>query len=268
MKKLFNNENIVSCMFMIVLFIFRIITYNTMLKDNYILFNSINILGTIVCILIIYVFLNKGSEGVIYSNKRGVNAFMIIMVIYSFTIYLLTYVIKFDMNFTINTALQIFLVVCILIMYPFGIKLSNFNWKISFKEIIIIVLAFLCIKFPMVIFEGKWSLVYYSRFNGNNLGYIYYFFRVFIYPAFNEEVIFRGLLISGLSGYKISFYKINIIQSILFALAHFGVYNGLGLKAIIFMSIQGIMGFILGIIYKRTNSLTPCILFHALLDIG
>lgn len=275
MKKIFSCKNILLFIFMVTILIFIIISPMLYQNDNKFYINlsqlktgMLSVLAIILCIIVICLFLNdKGFNYQIYSDKNALLSSIPILIIYISIIYIFTYRIGRNTSFLVNTAIQVFLVSCTLIMYLFHLKFSIFKWSITFKELLVIILAFLCLLFPRLIIQGKSALKYYSSFNKNDLDYLYYSLRVFIYPAFNEEVIFRGLLISGLKGYGLEYWKVNIVQSIIFGLLHFGVYKGLGFIAIVYMSSQIITGYILGIIYYKTKSLTPCILFHALIDI-
>lgn len=275
MRKIFSCKNILLFLFMVTMLIFVIISAMIYRNNNrlYINFSKFktgifSVLAIILCIIVIcLLFKDMSCNHQIYSDKNALLSCIPILIIYITIIYIFTYRINRNTSFLLNTAIQGFLVCSLLIMYLFHLKFSIFKWSITFKEIIVIILAFLCLLFPRLIIQGKSGLIYYSNFNKNDLAYLYYSIRVFIYPAFNEEVIFRGLLITGLKGYGLEYWKINIIQSIFFGIIHFGVYKGFGLIAVVLMSSQIIRGFILGIIYYKTKSLTPCILFHALFDI-
>jgi membrane protease YdiL (CAAX protease family) len=275
MKKIFSYKNILLFIFMVTISTFLIISPMIYQSNNkfYINFSQLktgmlSVLAIFLCIIVINLFFkDKSSNYEIYSDINAMLSFIPILIIYVFIIYVFTYRVSINISFLITTAIQVFLVCCILIMYLFNLKFSIFRWSITLKEFFIIILAILCLLFPRLIIQGKSALKYYSSFNKNDFSYLYYCLRAFIYPAFNEEVIFRGLLITGLKGYGLEYWKINILQSILFGLLHFSVYKGLGIIAIIFISSQIITGYIIGIIYYKTKSLTPCILFHALLDI-
>ncbi|WP_164917211.1 CPBP family intramembrane glutamic endopeptidase [Clostridium sp. JN-9] len=273
MKKIFSCKNILLFLFIITILVFIIISPMIYGNDNKLYFSKfktgmLSASAIILCMTVICLFLKDMSPNYqIYSDKNALLSFIPILIIYISVIYIFTYRISRNLGFLVNTAIQVFLVCCILIMYLFHLKFSIFKWSVTFKELLVIILAFLCLLFPRLIIQGKSALKYYSSFNKNDLAYLYYSLRVFIYPAFNEEVIFRGLLITGLKGYGFEYWKINIVQSVIFGLLHFGVYKGLGFIAIVLMGSQIIMGFILGIIYYKTKSLTPCILFHALIDI-
>lgn len=112
--------------------------------------------------------------------------------------YMVTYVISIKMSPLIQVSLQILLTASIFTMYLFGIKLSSFEWKISMKQLLLVVMMLVIFEFPQFIQQGK----AFARFNWDfkkDIGaYLFYSIRVFIYPAFYEEVLYRGLLISGL----------------------------------------------------------------------
>lgn len=75
-----------------------------------------------------------------------------------------------------------------------------------------------------------------------------------------------GLLISALKGYELKGWKINLIQSLLFGLSHFNIYISYGWLSIFMVSTQIMLGYILGKLYLKTKTLTPCILLHAMID--
>lgn len=86
------------------------------------------------------------------------------------------------------------------------------------------------------------------------------------YPGFFEEVLYRGFLISGLKGLGLSNNKCNIVQAIIFGISHVMSW---GIPSWIFLlstASQAMVGYLLGKIYFKTESLMPCILFHGLLD--
>ena len=112
-------------------------------------------------------------------------------------------------------------------MYLFKESVKNFNWCINIKQIAIILVLFIIVKItPKIVL-----------YNGNNitllLEEIKFLFSLkrfisctflLIYPAFYEEIIYRGLLISMLKGYDLEDWKINCIQSLVFGLPHAFLY--------------------------------------------
>lgn len=86
-----------------------------------------------------------------------------------------------------------------------------------------------------------------------------------VYPAFYEEILFRGLLISGLKGFELSNNTCNIIQAIIFGIAHIMSWGEPSWWVhLLALSIQIMIGYLLEKLYFKTNSLLPCILFHGL----
>ncbi len=102
--------------------------------------------------------------------------------------------------------------------------------------------------------------------NTTNYFYMKNFIQKLYYPSIVEEVLFRGFFLSGLLAFGIREDKSNIIQSIIFGIIHVLSHNEVSIIIILSTSYQMYIGFILGKIYLRTKTLTPCIFLHALID--
>lgn len=95
------------------------------------------------------------------------------------------------------------------------------------------------------------------------------FLKIAFYPAFYEELLFRGVLISGLLYFKIDHWKINIVQALIFGITHFSANTQIGSNYIMVLSLcssQFLSGYFWGEIYFKTNSLFTCIIFHTLMN--
>jgi membrane protease YdiL (CAAX protease family) len=80
--------------------------------------------------------------------------------------------------------------------------------------------------------------------------------------ALSEEIFFRLIGFELLKKVCNSNFLINILQSLWYATAHFFI-GGVKMFLLAFA-----YGFILGIIRRKDDSITPCILCHFLIDIG
>jgi len=133
----------------------------------------------------------------------------------------------------------------------FRINIFNFRYNISFLWLFAIMFMFFFIKDlrPMSISEN-YSIV----------GFIIVLAIHLITNYGLEEVVFRGLMFSGLKNLKLNEIQINIIQSIIFAIAH---TNSFGHSSI-YIPYYIILGYFLGKIYYTSGSLTTVIIMHLL----
>ncbi|WP_446899646.1 lysostaphin resistance A-like protein [Clostridium sp. LBM24168] len=204
----------------------------------------------------------------IYANKKSLWLWIIM---YS-TIICVTIFNKFIC--TIPTFMG--LIIIILLFLPFsvgslwGINLKSFNWNINFSMLLMIAIMFICWFIPQNLIPNTWNkttlkVIYYMK----PLTLIKNVLKTAIYPAFYEELVFRGILISGLLALKIEDWKINILQALIFGITHILANKQVQFDYTIsasLCSIQFLMGYILGKIYFKTKSLFPCIIFHTILD--
>lgn len=72
-------------------------------------------------------------------------------------------------------------------------------------------------------------------------------------PAVFEELAFRGFILSGLEGLRNRWQAI-LISAILFGLAHAAIQQSI---------VTFVVGMVLGVIAVQTQSLIPCVLYHA-----
>jgi membrane protease YdiL (CAAX protease family) len=175
---------------------------------------------------------------------------------------------KYLSYITIVFLFQLVITSYILIGYLFKIKLSSFKWNISKKTFLYIILLFLIIN----IFDLIKSLLLNGKIitaTGHN--YIIWLFAAtsfhMFYPALCEEVLWRGILISALRGMRIKNEYCNIIQAVLFGLAHiFMIGTNISWIFVLHTAVQMIWGYVYGKLYFKTKSLIPGIIFHALFD--
>jgi membrane protease YdiL (CAAX protease family) len=146
----------------------------------------------------------------------------------------------------------------ILLGYLFKVRFRDFNWDITVRTFLIIAIMFILLNLTDIV----------EAFKENNTisYYVANFAQKLFYPSIVEEVIFRGFLLSGLLAFNIREDKANIIQAILFGLIHLINYNEITVITVLLNCLQMYIGFIIGKIYIKTKSLTPCMLLHALLD--
>jgi membrane protease YdiL (CAAX protease family) len=91
--------------------------------------------------------------------------------------------------------------------------------------------------------------------------------RKSLHPGVFEEVLYRGLLISGLKGFGLKDEQTNIIQAIIFGITHVISFGNVPSIFILHTASQIILGYVIGKVYFKTKSLTPCILLHGLIDV-
>lgn len=87
-----------------------------------------------------------------------------------------------------------------------------------------------------------------------------------LYPGFFKEVLFRGFLISGLKGFGLSDDRCNIFQAIILGVGHVMSWGMPSWIFLLAMTWQAMLGYVLGKLHFKTNSLLSCILFHGFLN--
>ncbi|MNM96976.1 CAAX amino terminal protease self- immunity [compost metagenome] len=212
------------------------------------------------------------QEGKIYSNKKAIYPFIAqFLIVLAMNLYRIIY--KVNLGDKTESILSKLLVILFLgtipfVCYLFGIKMSSFKWKISLKQIIAILVVCIVCGGIMFLLSGKYGLRYYSSYNENTLTLVINAAVIFIYPGFFEEIAYRGFLMSALLSYNLDIKKINMIQAVVFGLTHFSsYYSDFGYMGIFLTGGQALLGYVLGEIYIRTKSLTPCIMFHVFVDV-
>lgn len=144
----------------------------------------------------------------------------------------------------------------IFLMYIFGVRFRDFNWSIRVIDFVVVLVIFALIEFYAIFIELDMTpnLIFKS------------FILHLLYPSITEEVIFRGLLLTGLLSMGIKKSTANICQAILFGIVHINNYEYILILSLMKCSVQVFIGYIFGKLYLESKSLTPCILLHALID--
>lgn len=223
-------------------------------------------------IIIIYFFpVNVTRTKEVYSNKKALVPFFIIYIIADLITIGLNKAFTLNNNSTINEfnilfiyCIKITLTLTLFIIYLFKIRLRDFNWKVSISSLILIIVAFIVYYLTYNI-----SSLVKGTLNINTLFSIKYLKNIItqsLYPGIFEEVLYRGLLISGLLGLGLSKEKTNFIQAIIFGASHLFAWGTPSWTFLLGTMSQAVIGYLFGKIYLKTNSLTPCILLHGLID--
>ena len=222
----------------------------------------------IVSLIIIIVLLNLLSDNEsmnIPSKRKAIFPFIYIYILIFFqsTLYLklmtLPKIVSIQSSIIRLIIIQIIVIILpMLTCYFFSIKLTDFNWKTSFKWLVVSCVIFIILFIPKIYIDG-FSVFKYNKFSCIS-DYIFDSFDALIFNASFEEVLFRGFLISLLKSFKLNNTKINIIQSIIFGLIHIYQTSFWGL------SYHIIMGYVLGKLYLKSKSLTPSIILHLLIN--
>lgn len=226
-------------------------------------------------ILIIKLFpLRLNEDKSIYVNKNGIYLSLLLVSILQVSIYITSYLFKLNEatlgNFYIIYALlmAIGLTLTIFISYFFKIRLKDLNWNISLKAFIMIFVTFIAYKFILNIVDITKGMVTISRvFNSSFI--ISLSINTVInsaFPGFYEEVLYRGFLISGLKGLGLNEDMSNIIHAIIFGITHFMSFGTISWISLLSTAAQAMLGYLIGKVYFKTKSLTPCILLHGLID--
>jgi membrane protease YdiL (CAAX protease family) len=169
---------------------------------------------------------------------------------------------KYFQNINQYRVYQIIITLTIFVCYIFKLKLSDFNWKITIEDIIIVFITFCLLKLLYVFLGNPETLKKYD---------FYFLLRNFIqhifYPSIVEEVIFRGFLLSALLTLNIRKDKANIFQAVIFGYSHASGYSDITIPVLFFSFFAQIfIGYLIGKIYLKNKSLTTCIILHALID--
>lgn len=171
-----------------------------------------------------------------------------------------------------NLIIRTFLKLIIWVGYGlFFINKYNKDLKIKKEELfkfkekkltLKLVLLIITISFLIMLFICKG--IYINDFTIDD------FFNKFLLVGIEEELVFRGLILNGLSK-KDKFAKASVITSILFALVHIPLYirSELLLSDIILncLKIVVISCFYNGI-FNETKSIWPIVIFHSFWDIS
>jgi membrane protease YdiL (CAAX protease family) len=215
-------------------------------------------------LIIIYAYKAKTSIKNINRNTKDIKAFIIVFITYFviLSIFVRSGYLSNDNSFLMNTLHYLPINLTIFLMYIFGVSFKDFYWKSTFRDLLFVILLYLILKpLTFVVFEGlSFKSVTLEYFTINFLYNIYY-------PAFIEEILFRGLLLVGLLKIGVQGDKANIIHAMFFAVVH--VIDSANLSFLTFLStsIQCYIGYLFGKLYLSTRKLTPNIILHALFNV-
>ena len=171
-----------------------------------------------------------------------------------------------------NLIIRTFLKLIIWVGYGlFFINKYNKDLKIKKEELFKFKEKKLTLKLVLLIITISFFIMLFTRKGIHINGFtIDDFFNKFLLVGIEEELVFRGLILNGLSK-KDKFAKASIITSILFALVHIPLYirSELLLSDIILncLKIVVISCFYNGI-FNETKSIWPIVIFHSFWDIS
>jgi hypothetical protein len=200
--------------------------------------------------------LGANNNELIY-DRRFLKAFLLVFATW-YLLIILSRVIGLEglTNNQIRLYYQLPSILSILLMYVYGVKFSDFNWNLRVIDIVVVIMVFVLVEFYALFIELDMTL-----------GLIFKSFVLHIlYPSFVEEMIFRGLLLTGLLSLGVDIRRANLYQALLFGIMHVHMYEYILIISLLKSSVQVFMGYIFGKLYIESKSLTPCILLHSLLD--
>lgn len=152
----------------------------------------------------------------------------------------------------------------ILLAGLFGLRISDFKWHFGLKDfLLVLILFFLLREIPFFLSVGKGKQVIETLFS---LEFLNSIFVHFLYPSIVEEFVFRGLLLTGLLSVGVRSDISNIIQAFIFGFIHIIGKGDISITGFLSCFAQTYIGFIIGKLYLQTESLTPCLMLHALFD--
>ena len=181
---------------------------------------------------------------------------------------------KVDAIFTepYNLIIRTFLKLIIWVGYSlFFINKYNKDLKVKKEELfkfkekkltLKLVLLIITISFLIMLFTRKG--IYINDFTIDD------FFNKFLLVGIEEELVFRGLILNGLSK-KNKFAKASIITSVLFSLIHIPIYirSELLLSDIILNCLKiVVISCFYNSIFNETKSIWPIVIFHSFWDIS
>jgi uncharacterized protein len=123
----------------------------------------------------------------------------------------------------------------------------------------------LAVSLILIFLEAGLSLVFHSKINVD-LGISWITTLIFAFP---EEVLFRGFILQKLSRF-FKFIKANVFSALLFVSIHFPVWfiQGMTVPKFIFNVIMVfLVGFGLGYLFKKSNSLWSAIIVHTVYNL-
>lgn len=185
--------------------------------------------------------------------------FLLNGVLYGLNIYSKFGIDSENVKLLIKAILLVFLIFGLRI---FGSSIKKINWKIKRNQFLY-TLGFIILFSPILIYLRGLAFL-----NLKPELLLYNVLCIIFLDGIFEELVNRGLFISGLMGYGFTEEKANIIQSLVFGVLHCFAYlsNGI-IIAILLTVLQTLLGYLFGKIYLTTKSLMPGILIHIVWNI-
>lgn len=205
-------------------------------------------------------------------NLKFILLGIVFILIWAFNILVISH--KVDAIFTepYNLIIRTFLKLIIWVGYSlFFINKYNKDLKVKKEELfkfkekkltLKLVLLIITISFLIMLFTRKG--IYINDFTIDD------FFNKFLLVGIEEELVFRGLILNGLSK-KNKFAKASIITSVLFSLIHIPIYirSELLLSDIILNCLKiVVISCFYNSIFNETKSIWPIVIFHSFWDIS
>ncbi|XMB86775.1 CPBP family intramembrane glutamic endopeptidase [Mycoplasmatota bacterium WC44] len=215
-------------------------------------------------IILLYNLKTKQKELVVEKNKKYLSAFLVVFISHLILLMLNRSIgyINNDNSWLMNTLYILPFNITLLFMYFFKVGFKDFKWNMTKKTIALALLLYLILKLlTFVLFDIE------KLTSTSWLYYLVNFAHNIYYPAFTEEILFRGLLLTGLIHYGFSNSKANIIHALIFGVIHILNRGDLGLVELLSTSMQMYLGYLLGKLYLSTKSLSPNILLHGLFNV-
>lgn len=225
-------------------------------------FNQFTLILGLVLASYVLLYLNRKQESIQTVDKKYLFSFAIVFIVYTA---ILIYVSKTGLVSNENSLLKntVFLLpvnLTILIMFFFGLRFKDFSWRFTTKSLVLSIIIYIIIKpLTFILFHPDMFDVTLAHYGLNFVHNLYY-------PSFIEEIVFRGLLLTGLVHYGCSQGKANMIHAVIFGLIHIINKDQLNVVTILSTSMQTYIGYLFGRMYFYTKSLSPGILFHALFN--
>lgn len=221
------------------------------------------IIGAFLSLILIRTAFNR-REDKIKADKKLLRPFIVIESSIIIAGLILFHFLRLKADTTVAVVNDLIYLCIIICINSFVIKLRHFKFNITINHLLIVVAAIaIMYSVKYLFYNHSFQIGAYS----NAANFLAVQSLSFIHPPFFEELLFRGILIAGLKGYGLKEININIIQAVLFGLAHFMYDGNINLLNLLGTSHQMVIGYLLGLIYLKSSSLTPGILFHYLYNL-
>lgn len=244
-------------------------------------YNKINNIGNLlslqfiismsITLLLIQIFPFRHNYLEIYKNKYAICLFLILEIVLQAFIFITNQYFGLN-NTTVNEIniiyirlLHLIMTATLFISYLFNISFKDFNWGITFKNFLLILIIYIFYKGLNIISYNEVNILMFDKNNIKN--FIFHLIYQCFYPGIFEETLYRGFLVSGLRGLGLNENKSNVIQAVIFGASHLNSW-GTGFSVfLLHTAFQAIIGYMFGKLYFKTKSLTPCIILHGLFNI-